>query len=523
MMQVPTSCYLRPLSNESACGKNTSKYAPHSYTTIRRSRRSAVTAQIPRIGISSVNYAFGANLMETFRKRSPTLFQQRLHSYLIVLCRGLRSPQPNASSMTPQQLLIVATLAEEIERMKVNRSNELVNAEGDAVLQIKELDFRRTINSFTPACALPMELLSRVFELGQAMEWEELADAAETTSDDASSTHQPFEILVTHVSSHFRNVAIGTHLLWSRITVSPAFRGAEIETYLARSNGCGLGVRMELGGVRTPNSQTMQKANMVALHSRRYQRFAIESSRESVARPIIRRLCNVTTPLLQHLSVSVDEVEGSNVIEDQMLQGGAPVLAFVRLRGVALPLFLPPLGNVTTLHLDQTTALPVLYTTFRNMLTTPSLLTNLSIFGDIIPENITLWPGIASPISLPHLRCLRICGVGGTIYSGLLLGIIAPALESLVLKNLKERDLERFCAAPLHTLCFPLLRNLTVLDSEVSRDVYTELFRGFTAISTFTTAYHMMAHTMLLLLSMSGLQLALVGFLGQGCTPSHLS
>lgn len=426
----------------------------------------------------------------------------------IVFHQGLRSTSnlglallEDTHRMTPEQFIVIAALTKDIGRIKAHRLLEAVDAEADAALQLAELGLRRTLNGYTPCCALPTELLSRIFELGQAMEWEELAAAAETTSQDARSIYQPFEVLVTHVGSHFRNVALKTCVLWSQITISPAFQSAEIGTYLERSSGCGLGVRMDLGGVDTPNPSTMAKTDMAVRHSHRYQRLVIDSVRELMAHPIIRRLCHISTPILQHLSLSVDEVEGSNAVDDRMLQGGAPVLAFVRLRGVALPLFLPPLDNVITLHLDQTAALPILYSTFHDILTAPSFLTNLSIYGDIIATRTTLWPGIASPISLPHLRCLRICGVGGTIYSGLLLGIIAPALESLVLKDLKERDLELFWASPLHQFCFPLLRNLTILDSDVSRDVYADLFRGFPAISAFTTAYHMPTHTLLLLLS----------------------
>ncbi|KAF5380424.1 hypothetical protein D9615_004647 [Tricholomella constricta] len=358
----------------------------------------------------------------------------------------------------------------------------------------------RNLNSFTPVCALPPELLSYIFELGQAMELAELIDA-----DGASSLpiFQPFEVLVSHVSSHFRNVAIGTHLLWSYITIGPALRGEEIETYLDRSNGCGLGVRMDLSGARIPNPLTMAKINMAVPHSHRYQRLTIDSIQESTARPILRRFCNATTPMLQHLSISVDEVEGNTAMDGKMFQGGAPNLSFVRLRGLALHLFHPPLDNVTTLHLDQTAPLPMLYTTFRDMVTAPSLLQNLSIYGDIIaPQNTTHWAGLnTAPISLPHLRCLRICGVGGAIYSGLLLHISAPALESLVLKDLKESDLQRFWATSTVAARFPLLRSLTFFDSEISRDAYMAMFRAFPAISTFTAAYQVTTPTLLQLLS----------------------
>jgi hypothetical protein len=47
----------------------------------------------------------------------------------------------------------------------------------------------------------------------------------------------------------------------------------------------------------------------------------------------------------------------------------------------------------------------------------------------------SVWLGVPNSIDLPTLRSLRICDVGGTIYSGLLLGINVTMLELLVLKD----------------------------------------------------------------------------------------
>ncbi|KAG5644966.1 hypothetical protein DXG03_007338 [Asterophora parasitica] len=352
-----------------------------------------------------------------------------------------------------------------------------------------------TANSLVPISSLPSELLSYIFRLGQAM------DFAIVTLEAHLRVLQSFEVLVSHVSSRFRAVALGTPVLWSRITIAPTFRGEEIDTYLTRSAQCGLKVRMNLASAPSLNTLQMEKVDIMVPHLRQFERLAINTTYESRLQPILRRLYHSAAPMLQHLSVAVDEVESVPPEDDKILQGGAPILTFVRLRGLALHLFRPPLTNVTTLHLDETTGLPMLYTTFREIITAPSILYNLSVYGDLIaPQTNTNWD--TNVINLPYLRHLRICGVGGAIYSGLLINIRAPALESLVLKDLKEGDLSHFWASeyPIATR-FPLLSSLTFLDSDVSCDEYLEMFHVFPDITSFTAAYEMRTPTLLQLLS----------------------
>ncbi|KAG5639122.1 hypothetical protein H0H81_006711 [Sphagnurus paluster] len=356
----------------------------------------------------------------------------------------------------------------------------------------------------TPVYRLSPEILSYIFVIGQALDLEDFADDWERGAlldkySDSTSPTQPFEVLVTHVCSHFRKVAIGTQVLWSSVTLGATLH--KIETYLARSYSCRLSVRVELDNT-TPTS-THSKVDLVVPHCHRYQDLVIDTVCGANTLPILRRFCRATTPVLRQLSIGFHEVEDPTIADRDggVFQGNAPKLSFVRLRGLALHFFRPPLNNVATLHLDQTIPLPMLYTTFRDMVTAPSILRNLSIYGDIIygVDNDLAWP-TNNPIHLPYLRCLRICGIGGSIYSGLLLGITAPALESLVLKDLKEHDLERFWASPIHAFRFPLLRSLTFLDC-VSRDVYIKIFHSFPAVSVFTATHQIMADRVLLLLS----------------------
>ncbi|RDB17731.1 hypothetical protein Hypma_001154 [Hypsizygus marmoreus] len=315
----------------------------------------------------------------------------------------------------------------------------------------------RFSNSLAPISAIPPEILSLIFEFGQAIE----RDDAQSEDSSLLSTNL-FEVLITHVSSHFRNVAISTCMLWTSIDISPARSTEEISTYLSRSNHCQLFIRIDLEGELSLSARTMANIEIALHHLYRYRSFVIVSGPESLGNHIMHCLSGVDAPTLEHLSIDIrnDDVgylAGSDV---GILRKGAPRLSFVRLRGLAMSLFRPPLENVTTLHIDQTEPLPILVETFRRMVTASPHLANLSVYGDIINVQQT-WPGSSNPIELPSLRQLRICGVDGMIYPGLLLGINAPGLESLVLKDVSASGCLLIEAYKNIFQVFPLITSFT--------------------------------------------------------------
>jgi len=166
----------------------------------------------------------------------------------------------------------------------------------------------------------------------------------------------------------------------------------------------------------------------------------------------------------------------------QILAGGTPALSFLRLGCHAMAFFRPPLSTVTTLHLDQTSLLPISYPVLRRLVTASNLLTNLSIYGDIIDAD--RWPNY-STIELPALKSLRMYGRAGFIYCGVLLSISAPLLESLVLKGVLHHDLDELWESPQMPK-FPSLRSLTFCDFECTDSTYERIFHAFPAITDFT-------------------------------------
>jgi hypothetical protein len=368
-----------------------------------------------------------------------------------------------------------SALTADNERSRLNRPPDV---DPGTSLQLQRAKF---MNSCTLVCSLPVEVLSKIFELGQTIERDELQDVDDSDVDDASG-RLAFEVSISHVSSHFRNVALGTRKLWIDITRIQSKES--IAAYVSRSDGCGLWVQLDFSAKALANANERAKLDIILPHVYRFHRLIINTINEEIDNPVIRLFHETGAPILEHLSISVEEAEEAAGANTSVFVGGADQLSFVRLRGIAISLFQPPLSMVTTLHLDQTLPLPIHFSTFLHILTASPFLAHLSVYGDIVGP--LAWSDTMSTIDLPNLRSLRIRGVSGTIYSNLLLNINAACLNSLVLKDAQEFDLENFWASP--DMCkFPQLHHLTFCDFEFSSHVYADVFRAFPAIKRFTT------------------------------------
>ncbi|PIL22967.1 hypothetical protein GSI_15664 [Ganoderma sinense ZZ0214-1] len=83
-----------------------------------------------------------------------------------------------------------------------------------------------SVNNMSPIHALPVELLTRIFQLGVD---------SESIPDDRDHSALTFEVSISHVCRHWRQVALHTPLLWTTVhfrTKAHMFRG---NVYLARN------------------------------------------------------------------------------------------------------------------------------------------------------------------------------------------------------------------------------------------------------------------------------------------------
>lgn len=344
-------------------------------------------------------------------------------------------------------------------------------------------------NNGSPSiCSLPTEILSIVFEIGK--------NVVDDLHSDANGHHEcPFELLVSHTCSYFRQVAIATPRLWTACSIHENCPDKLVAEYIARSGGCLLDIRVDLAVHKLQLDDTRLNATvpMILPLSFRWRSLSVTYDGESVRYPLFSKICNQPAMALQHLSITVDDVQHADativnrdVRLPHIFKEGTPTLEFVRLRGLAMHLFRPQLGNVVILHLDQTTFIPVLYSTFRDILTCSPVLAHLSLYGDII--SATQWPSGMNLIHLPSLRSLRICGVAGEMYTGILLGIHAPRLDSLTLKDIQAHDLDLLWEL-MDVTRYTNLKSLIFCDFEPSISTYTRIFESFQEIITFTSHY----------------------------------
>ncbi|KAJ6488093.1 hypothetical protein DFH09DRAFT_1003974 [Mycena vulgaris] len=312
--------------------------------------------------------------------------------------------------------------------------------------------------------AVPPELLASILQLAQ--------QPAEPDEEEEELVI-PVEVAASHVSVYWRNVALNTRLLWRHINISQTETVEKLRVYLSRSGQAPLHVRLDLNPVPREIAALTEKVDLVFSQLDRWGRFTIHSNIETSEIPIISRLYDALAPSLEQLSLCINDVDSENLKSlrradfEQILTKGCPRLNILRLRGLSMHFFRPPLTSITTLYLEQTRGLFIGYERFTHLLTASPALAHLSIHDTIIDEGEDTWPpNSVDCIPLPNLVSLRL-SIPGTlqhIFSDILISICAPRLESLVLKEVSEIHLDKFFRLPGVSLKFPALRSLTFCD-----------------------------------------------------------
>lgn len=348
---------------------------------------------------------------------------------------------------------------------------------------------------------MPAEILSIVFEIGK--------NVVDDLNPESNHCYKyPFELLASHTCSYFRQVALATPRLWTAFSIHENYSDELIAEYIARSGECLLDIGVDLTVHKLQMDETRLNATlqMILPLSFRWRSLSIRYDFENVTYPLISKFCNQPAKALRHLSITVDDVDHADativnrdVKLPHIFKEGTPTLEFVRLRGLAMHLFRPQLGNVVTLHLDQTAFIPVLFSTFRDILTCSPVLAHLSLYGDIIGA----WPAL-NLINLPALRSLRICGVTGEMYTGILLGIHAPGLNCLTLKDLHAHDLDLMWEV-MDVSRYPNLKSLIFCNFEPPASTYAHIFKSFQEIITFTSLHSSANESILVNLLLEGI------------------
>ncbi|KZP18289.1 hypothetical protein FIBSPDRAFT_933557 [Athelia psychrophila] len=337
-------------------------------------------------------------------------------------------------------------------------------AELEAASYTVQAEYNTIFNRSAAIAVLPNELLASIFE-------------------EAHSSEDGMELLVSQVTCRWRDVAINTPKLWSRICLNSkhAYKEATFGIlYLTRSKVVALDLTVDIGDT---NLHVIPFGHMVTDHIHRCRRLSINFKSnddhghlQHPSNTFLNHLVPLSAPLLESLEVSYEDCNIRGHLTD-IFMGGAPVLAIVRVASAAY--CLPPLNSVTTLHLINVGPC-INGEKWRNMLGALRQLTLLEVDGDTVTDWI---PGAA--VELPMLRILQVATEFQAIYET----IDAPSLTSLTLYTVHDPELLFLDTLwSLGATKFPAIHTILLLYCE-GVDSLAPLMRTFPRIQTAVFAF----------------------------------
>jgi hypothetical protein len=374
----------------------------------------------------------------------------------------------------------LASLARQIEQKQVARA-ELVHqlAHLDTSLSAIQSKYNGIKNETAPISMLPNELLATIIEIGCRL--------AETKSHSC-----PFEVVVSHVTRHWRTIALGTPRIWAKIRRYSSQKSLDsIAAYLQRSKAVPLDLSVDMGEGTDHQDHFTPFCQLINPHVNRWRRLRVTYASWEDHRKWLQGMPLACPRILQSIDIFLEKM-GDGIIRTPhtIFPNGAPRLTSVRVKGVGWFCWMPPLRAVTTLCLDNDGVDHTLWTSFHElqvMFRHMSCLTHLIVSGDIAES----WPpGVT--IELVTLKSLDIRADpaeddAGQI-SGLLLAISAPSLESLALRVVEENDFRRYIQSTISDPPkFQALRSL-VLDllTAMEAPCLEGLCRSFPTVTQFT-------------------------------------
>ncbi|KAJ3811477.1 hypothetical protein F5876DRAFT_75781 [Lentinula aff. lateritia] len=342
-------------------------------------------------------------------------------------------------------------------------------------VRLMERDTSSTSPFHCPVDNLPVELHSAIFLIGQAIERSE-REMDILDEEESTGPLSPFEVRVSHVNARWRSVALNTGQLWTDFVVQPGYSSESVETYFSRSKQCLLDIQLR----NCPETSiTNNILSALFQDSNRWRSCIIEAGLDSWT---MNQIVPIAAPNLERVEFVVEAPNRARRFGEiwqgrPVLNGGCPGLKEATLRGFALHFARPPLSSVTRLHLDYQGHLPLSYDEFRELLMNAPSLENFSINGVVIestPHNHT-----RTVIVLPKLLRLGISSLHGQVYSGILLTVKAPLLQSLILEGAQDSDLDPFLDAPYD---LPHLRSFSLCGSAFAPSKLNKIYVLFPSL-----------------------------------------
>jgi hypothetical protein len=331
-----------------------------------------------------------------------------------------------------------------------------------------------------PVSLLPNEILSAIFEAGYCQP--------------SCNWGPPFEISVSQVTAHWREVALSTPQLWTRIHfLMDQDHIEETKTYLQRSKALPLDLHLKMKRLEDDDG-IFTCCSLINEHVGRWLRIKVYSDWRRDLDCFLMHL-PISAPILRHIQIQLkyDYQRTETEKIQPIFFAGAPSLTTILLSGVALRSCLPTMAAVTSLHLHKTVG-SLSLRNFCAALNSLPALTHLVIQCDLNG----VWSTVGT-IEIPLLHSLQIRpDLNAEQIPGLLYIISAPLLHSLLLDTLVagevdflDKNWDMTTAPPK----YPSLRSLTVMVMCGSRFphpllTWRMLMRIFPTVEHFVLAAH---------------------------------
>lgn len=349
------------------------------------------------------------------------------------------------------RILSISAQMNEIEATRAPLLSQL--AELDVALKALQIEYNTVMNQASPIASLPNEVLADIFEILHA-------------SEEAPRMGRS-EVCVSHVTSHWRQVALGTPKLWTRI-----FRAhmllEQMEAYLERSKIVPIDLHVESGHMSV-NADSYTE--LIRPHMARCRHLSIHAYYSDHLFAQLNLLAGQRAPFLRSLELvctKFPDLEHSEFhVSPDVLSGGAPLLTALRVHAITVQRCLS-LNTLQTVKMMSFSNLKDAYTMYH----TPNL-SHLRLESLLLDEEL-LSP--MPPIVLPHLVMLSIYVediVGPGHLSKFLQALSAPSLETLFLRDVPDDAVSE----PLSPAKFPALRYLVI--SSIHDDGSASAIRKF--------------------------------------------
>lgn len=307
----------------------------------------------------------------------------------------------------------------------------------------------------SPISKLPVEILSKIFEVGRAPQ--------------ADMFIWGIERRLARICKAWMTVVLQTPQLWTMINCYPGHE-QEIAIYLRRSGNLPLHLRFYYTG--QDGHRTESVCQLLSSHFWRTGRLEVYCRQQAqTLHSLFRHLHAISAPFLHYISITCRSCRLQDQPEPvEIFSGGTPALTKIHLKNISLMRCQLQLVTVEAMYLslDNSCREKVLSDRWLATISAAASLLHLQVEGstvvqDWLPSDWMSGSGIPVEMSLLRTLCLTVNGDNLISPSnhGLLERIIAPRLEVIVLKDF---GIDHDALPIFDAKKFPSLRTVIIWD-----------------------------------------------------------